>query len=199
MRIFGIILAGGEGRRMGSSDAGADKALLPLAGRPLLAHLHERLAPQVEELAVSANGDAARFAAFNLPVLPDTGSFGPLSGVLAGLQWAQSQGADAVVSAPVDAPFVPQDLTPRLLLAAGGVGPALARSGGRLHPTCGLWPVTLIPALAAFLASGVKPRVTDFAHSQGAAVADFPDDGAFTNLNTREDLAAAEARITGAA
>ncbi|MGL5010390.1 MAG: NTP transferase domain-containing protein, partial [Paracoccaceae bacterium] len=80
MRLFGVILAGGQGLRMG----GADKALLPLAGQPLLAHVIARLEPQVERLAVSANGDAARLAAFSLPVLPDDdASMGPLSGILA--------------------------------------------------------------------------------------------------------------------
>ncbi|GAB1361452.1 molybdenum cofactor guanylyltransferase [Rhodobacter sp.] len=199
MRIFGIILAGGQGRRMGTVGQGADKALLPLAGRPLIAHVCDRLEPQVEALAVSANGDPARLRRFGLPVLADDTPLGPLAGILQGLLWAGAQGADALVSAPVDAPFLPGDLTPRLILAADGPGLALARSGGRLHPTFGLWPVALAPDLAGFLASGAKPKVMDFALSQGAAIADFPDDGAFSNLNTPEDLAAAAALIGGPA
>ncbi len=195
MRIFGIILAGGQGRRMGAEGRGADKALLPLAGCPLIVHVRDRLEPQVEALAVSANGDTARLARFGLPVLPDDTPLGPLAGILQGLHWAGAQGADAVVSCPVDAPFLPGDLTPRLILAADGPGLALARSGGRLHPTFGLWPVSLAPALARFLASGAKPKVMDFALSHNAAIADFPDDGAFSNLNTPEDLAAAAALL----
>lgn len=196
MRIFGVILAGGQGRRMG----GADKALLPLAGRPLIAHALDRLEPQVEGLAISANGDPARFAPYGLTVLADQdGSHGPLSGLLAALGWAASHGATHLVTAPVDAPFLPPDLVPRLLLAAEGTGAALARSGGNDHPTCGLWPVTARAALATFLASGAKPRVRDFADSLAAARADFPADGAFANLNTPEDLATAAARIRGAA
>lgn len=194
MRIFGIILAGGEGRRMG-----ADKALLPLAGRPLLAHVRDRLEPQVEALAISANGDPARLARFGLPVLADDQPLGPLSGILAGLRWAAAQGADALVSAPVDAPFLPGDLTPRLILAADGPHLAIARAGERLHPAFGLWPVSLAPTLADFLTSGAKPKVMDFAAAHHAAVAGFPDDGAFTNLNTPQDLAAAEALLGGAA
>ena len=193
MRIFGIILAGGQGRRMG-----ADKALLPLAGRPLLAHVRERLEPQVEALAISANGDPARLAGFGLPVLADDRQLGPLSGILAGLRRAAGQGADALVSAPVDAPFLPGDLTPRLILAAGGPGLAIARAGERLHPAFGLWPVSLAPALEAFLASGAKPKVMDFAAAHHAAIAPFPDDGAFLNLNTPQDLAAAEVLLGGA-
>lgn len=196
MRIFGVILAGGQGRRMG----GADKARLPLAGRPLIAHAIDRIEPQVDRLAISANGDPARFAAFGLPVLPDgDGSHGPLSGLLAALDWAAPLGATHLVTAPTDAPFLPPDLTPRLLLAAEDTGAALARSGDNDHPTCGLWPVTATTALRAFLASGAKPRVRDFAETLRAARADFPADGAFANLNTPEDLAAAEARLKAAA
>ncbi len=196
MRIFGIILAGGEEPRIG----GVDKALLPFNGATLLDQSIARLLPQVEELALSANGDLARFGRFGLTVLPDAESRGPLSGILSGLLWAQGQGADAVVSVPVDVPFLPGDLLPRLVLAgeaSGGL--ALASSGGRLHPACALWPVGLAGALASFLASGAKERVTDFAKAHGAAMAEFPDDGAFANLNTPEDLAAAEALTRGEA
>jgi molybdopterin-guanine dinucleotide biosynthesis protein A len=185
MRIFGVILAGGQARRMG----GADKALLDMAGQPLLAHVISRFAPQVECLALSANGDAARFAGFGLPVLPDLAPHGPLSGILAGLIWAQAQGATAVVSVPVDGPFLPPDLVPRLCLAADATGMALAASHGTWHPTFGLWPVALAPALTDFLTSGVKERVRDFATAHGVQIADFPDDLAFANANTPEDLA----------
>ena len=196
MRIFGVILAGGQGRRMG----GADKATLPLAGRSLVAHVAERLEPQVERLALSANGDPARFAALRLPVLPDARSEGPLSGILSALDWAAPLGATAVVSAPTDAPFLPPDLVPRLILAGEGAGGvAMARSGGNDHPTFALWPVTLRDPLRAFLASGANPRVRAFADAHHAARADFPDDGAFANLNTAQDLALAEARLKGAA
>jgi molybdenum cofactor guanylyltransferase len=200
MRIFGVILAGGQGQRMGGSDGrGRDKALLPLAGAPLLAHVIARLEPQVERLALSANGDAARFHRFGLPVLPDHLGAGPLAGVLAALRWAAPLGATAVLSAPVDGPFLPGDLCPRLCLAAEGApkGLAVAQAGGRLHPTYALWPVALAEPLAAFLASGVKPKVMAFTTAQGAAEAHFPEPTAFDNLNTPEDLARAEALLQG--
>ena len=192
MRIFGVILAGGQGRRMAAD--GADKALVSLAGRPLVAHVIDRLNPQVEDLAISANGDAARFARYGLAVLPDTAGAGPLAGVLAALEWAAALGATAVLSVPVDGPFLPPDLCPRLCLAAETApqGLAMARAGGRTHPTFGLWPVSLAPVLAAFLASGVQPKVMDFARTHQASIADFPDDGAFDNLNAPADLARAE-------
>ena len=196
MRIFGVILAGGTGQRMG----GADKALLPLAGRPLLAHAIERLEPQVDRLALSANGSPARFAGYGLPVLADAMSQGPLSGVLAALCWAAPLGATAVITVAVDTPFFPGDLVPRLCLAAerSKTGLAIARSAGRAHPTFAHWPIGLIPSLTEFLASGAAPRLLGFAMSHGASEAPFPDDGAFSNLNTRQDLAQAEAKLRGA-
>lgn len=200
MRIFGVILAGGQGRRMNPVGGGTDKALLPFAGAPLLAQVIARFEPQVERLALSANGDAARFAAFGLPVLPDAlepdqMAAGPLEGLLAALRWAAPLGASAVLSAPVDGPFLPGDLCPHLCLAAETApsGLAIAQAGGRAHPTYGLWPVALAQPLADFLASGAKPRVMDFAQAHGAALAEFDDPTAFMNLNTPEDLQAAAA------
>lgn len=188
MRIFGTILAGGEGRRMG-----ADKALILLHGQSLATHAIARLEPQVEQLAISANGDPARFTPYNLPVLPDAALLGPLAGVLAALNWAAPLGATAVVTVAVDTPFLPGDLTPRLCLAAetSPLGLAIA-SAAKDHPTCALWPVSLAAPLAAFLASGAKPRMMDFITAHHAARAHFPDEAAFQNLNTPEDLARAQ-------
>lgn len=196
MRIFGVILAGGLARRMG----GQDKALLALGGKNLLSHVQARLEPQVERLAISANGDALRFGS-GLAVLADKTSQGPLSGVLAALDWAAPLGATAVVSVAVDTPFFPADLVPQLCLAAerssGGV--AVAVSGGIDHPTFALWPVGLRDDLRAFLASGAKTRVMDFARAHDAARAVFGDDAAFVNVNTPEDLATAAAMVGGTA
>ncbi|WP_431297829.1 molybdenum cofactor guanylyltransferase MobA [Tabrizicola sp. BL-A-41-H6] len=192
MRIFGVILAGGQARRMG----GADKALVSLAGKPLIAHVVERFAPQVEALAISANGDAGRFDRLALPVLPDADRLGPLSGILSALDWAAPLGAEAVVSVPVDAPFLPGDLVPHLVLA-GGDDVAIAVAAGHEHPVLGLWPVAVRGRLAAFLASGSKPKVLDFCAQVGAKRAEFADDRAFLNVNTPQDLARAEAVIGG--
>lgn len=195
MRVFGVILAGGESRRMGR-----EKALVPLAGRPLIAHVLDRLDPQVERVFISANGDPARFAAFGCPVIPDTRPQGPLSGVLASLTQAKAQGATHLVSTPVDTPFLPGDLVPQLLLAAEGspAGLALTSDATGDHPATALWPVALAPALAAFLAGG-GAKVTLFTAAHQAARARFPDPRAFLNLNTPEDLAAAEALLKGKA
>lgn len=176
-------------------DGGADKALVSLAGRPLVSHVQDRLEPQVERLALSANGPAVRFGFTGLPVLPDTQPQGPLSGVLAALDWAAGAGADAVVSASVDTPFLPGDLVPRLWLAGDG-GLAVAECGGRLHPTCALWPCALRVPLRNYLAAGGAKLLT-FCADHHAAQAVFPtgDPDPFLNLNTPADLALAEEAI----
>ena len=195
MRIFGVILAGGQARRLG----GADKALARLGDATLLGHVLARFEPQVERVALSANGDAGRFAAYGLPVLADGGGArGPLSGILSGLTWAAAQGATALVSVPVDGPFLPPDLVPRLCLAATDAGPALAASPGGWHPTFGLWPVALAEPLAAFLGTGATARVRDFALAHDVRIASFPDDLAFANANTAQDLTRLAALLAGA-
>lgn len=194
-RLLGLILAGGRGQRMG----GADKPLLTLGGRPVLARIAERLAPQCAAgLALSANGDASRFApVFEGPVLPDSvpGLPGPLAGILAGLDHAAAlPGVSHVLSVPGDAPFLPEDLADRLS-AAGPI--ALAASGGREHYTTALWPIALREDLRAWLAAGER-RVGAFIARHGASVVDWPTEPAdpFLNLNTPEDWAAAEALLT---
>jgi len=143
--VLGLLLAGGRARRMG----GGDKCLLELAGRPILAHVIERARPQAERLVLNANGDPGRFAAFELPVVPDsvTGFAGPLAGVLAGLEWARENEPECawVASIATDTPFFPHDLVARLHEGSEkeGADMACAASGGRPHPVFGLWPVRL--------------------------------------------------------
>ena len=133
-------------------------------------------------------------------MLPDARPAGPLSGILAALDWAAPRGATALVSVAVDTPFFPQDLVPQLVLAAERApeGLALAESGGRWHPTFGLWPMGLRDDLRATLARG-EARMMAFADRHGAVTAAFSDDRAFLNLNTPEDLARAEALLSGRA
>jgi molybdopterin-guanine dinucleotide biosynthesis protein A len=179
---------------------GADKAFVPLAGRPLLAHVLDRLEPQVERMLISANGDPARFAAFGCTVIPDAVPQGPLSGILAALTRAADLGATHLVSSPVDTPFLPGDLVPQLLLAAeqSPEGLALAHTVDGDHAATALWPVALAPALDDFLSRG-EARVTRFTEAHHAARARFADARAFMNLNTPEDIAVAEALLKGRA
>lgn len=200
MILPGVILAGGEGRRMG----GRDKALLPLAGRPLLAHVIARAEPQLSHLALNANGDPARFDAFRLAVLPDDvpDRPGPLAGVLAAMEWAAGLGARRVFTMAADTPFLPGDLVPQLLMACEScAGPVLAASPdeagvARVHPTFGAWPVALRDDLRAALAQG-RRRVMGWAEAHGAQSVTFPAPALdpFFNINTPADLARAEAAL----
>jgi molybdopterin-guanine dinucleotide biosynthesis protein A len=200
LTIAGIVLAGGLSRRMG----GGDKCLQPLAGRPLLAHIVERAAGQVTALALNANGDAARFAAFGLPVVADSVPrfAGPLAGVLAGLDWAAASDPRCthVASFAGDAPFLPRDLVARLwaAVADGRHELACAASGGRAHPVFGLWPVTLREALRrAMVEEGVR-KVDVWTARYDLVAVDFataPVDP-FFNANWPEDLAEAERLAT---
>jgi molybdenum cofactor guanylyltransferase len=197
--IAGVILAGGLATRMG----GGDKCLLMLGGRPILAHVIERLAPQVDALALNANGDPSRFVRFGLPVLPDSveGYAGPLAGVLAGLDWAHAQGAAAIVTAAADTPFFPADLVVALRSAAHAADTGLAmaltpgETGFDRHPTFGLWPVALREDLRSALARGVR-KVVAWTEPHRCARAIFHGRGEpFFNVNTPEDLARAEAML----
>ena len=200
---LGVILAGGLATRMG----GGDKGLLVLDGQTLLSRVIDRLSPQVAGIAINANGDAARFSGFGMPVVPDSidGFAGPLAGVLAGLDWAANQSADHIVTAAADTPFFPADLVPRLLMAAedADVSMALAASphptrGMLRQPTFGLWPVALRDDLRAALQGGVR-KVVQWTDSHGAALAPFQVDGfdPFFNVNTPEDMKVAQALVSG--
>lgn len=198
---LGVILAGGQARRMG----GGDKGLLRLGGQTILSHVIDRLAPQVAGLALNANGDPARFSDYGLPVVADTvdGFAGPLAGVLAGLDWAAGQGAECIVTAAADTPFFPCDLVPRLLLAAEGMAHPLALAatpdpvrGQVRHPTFGLWPVALRDDLRAALEGGLR-KVVMWTDAHDARVAEFPVGGVdpFFNVNTPDDLTRAAALL----
>jgi molybdopterin-guanine dinucleotide biosynthesis protein A len=189
----GVILAGGLARRMG----GGDKPLRPLGGRPMLEHVLARLAPQCAALAINANGDAARFAAWGLPVWPDPvpGHPGPLAGILAALEEAR---LPFVVTVPGDTPFLPGDLVARLhaARAASGATIACAASGGQAHPPVALWPRALAADLRAALLAGER-KIDRWAARHGVALADWPAEpfDPFFNANTPAELAEAEARL----
>lgn len=193
---FGVVLAGGLARRMG----GGDKPLRELGGRPILAHVVERLRPQVAGLALNANGDPARFARFGLPVWPDSvpGHPGPLAGILAAME---NSPLEWVVTVPGDGPFLPLDLVARLHAAreAAGVPLACAASGGWAHPPIALWPRRLAPALREALAAGER-KIDRWTAAIGCAEAEWPTAplDPFFNANTPEELAEATALLNSA-
>ena len=198
MLTVGVILAGGLSRRM----EGPEKSLLTLAGKPLIAHVLERLKPQVSRVVLNANDDPERFAELGLPVQPDTvpGNAGPLAGVLAGMRWTQENEPEIrfVASAATDTPFFPVDLVEMLAeatqLSEDTIG--MAASGGHRHPVFGLWPVALTDDLEAFLNSGQGGKVMRFVERHRLVEVEFPlagneDDEAgdpFFNVNTPREL-----------
>jgi molybdopterin-guanine dinucleotide biosynthesis protein A len=199
VKIVGLLLAGGQSRRMG----GGDKALRELAGVSLLDRVIARLRPQVKKLVLNANGDPARFADYGLPVVADSvpGFAGPLAGVLAGLDWAAAHAADCshIVSAATDAPFLPRDLVARLAhgLEEAGADLACAASGGRSHPVFGLWPVRLKEDLRrAVVEDGIR-KVDLFTARYKLATVEFADRPVdpFFNANRPEDFATAAALV----
>lgn len=189
------ILAGGQATRMG----GVDKSLLRLGGRTLMDRMIATLRPQCGALIVNANGDAARFAEYGLPVVTDTvpENPGPLAGILAALEWTALHRPDMewVVSVPGDTPFLPDDLVERLHPACieGNAMAACATSGGRVHPTIGLWPVNLAADLRYALTIENVRAVRDWLSRHRVAYVDWPVEpfDPFFNINTPEDVAIA--------
>jgi molybdopterin-guanine dinucleotide biosynthesis protein A len=195
-RVIGVLLAGGQARRMG----GGDKCLRQLGERTILEHVIARARPQVAVLVLNANGDPARFAAFGPPVVADVvaGFAGPLAGVLTGMEWARTHRPECpwIATIATDTPFFPTDLVARMLsaLAREGADLACAASGGRTHPVFGLWPVALADDLrAAMVDEGMRKVDVWTARHRLAEVAFATDPiDPFFNTNRPEDLAEAE-------
>lgn len=197
--LVGVILGGGSSTRMGR-----DKLLMPVAGKPMLAHAVERLAPQVQQMVLSANGDPARFSAFGMPVVSDAigVGLGPLAGLHAAMIWAKSNAPAArfVASVPADSPFFPTDLVRRLAEEQKPEAIALAASSGGTHSVFGLWPVLLFDDLEEFLTSGASPKVLTYAGRHAPRFVHFADIALpngeaidpFFNVNTPDDARRAE-------
>jgi molybdopterin-guanine dinucleotide biosynthesis protein A len=201
-QTLGLILDGGRGRRMG----GADKGLVRLAGRPMLAYAIDRLRPQCAALAISANGDPARFDGFDLPILPDDPPdfSGPLAGIVAGLDHCARNAPRLIFAASIaaDTPFAPGDFVARLHQARRGEGAeiAVAASGGRAHHVAALWPVAVADELRRALVDEGLSKVESVLRRFRVAIVDWPAArfDPFFNLNAPEDLACAEALLRDA-
>ena len=193
---LGLVLAGGQARRMG----GGDKALLRVGGATILHRVLARLRPQCSAIILNANGDPARFAATGLPVVADDvpGFAGPLAGILAGLDWAAAHVPEVafVGSVPGDCPFLPRDLIGRLHAARAKADTPLAcaKSGNWRHPVVGLWPVALRQDLRHALVGEDLHKIEMWTGRHGVALAEWPDQPVdpFFNVNTPEDAARAE-------
>ena len=198
MTIVGVILAGGQSRRMG----GGDKFLREICGKRMLDHVLARLGSQVDQLILSANGNEESLRSCALPIVEDGGyaGCGPLAGILAALRWGEAQfGGDTVlISVPADTPFIPFDLATRLIgpLARNGDA-AIASSRGRSHYATAAWPVRISAAMENWLQRGRTFAVRDFLRFRGITTVDFSDAPHDPFFNVNEPLDLEEAQIVG--
>jgi molybdenum cofactor guanylyltransferase len=206
--LVGVVLAGGEGRRMGE---GALKPLRLLGGKPMVAHVVERLRLQVMDLVVVANDRSADFRALKVPVIPDLPDvqrvakkegrrLGPLAGILAGMEWSLENHPHSgwIVTVPADVPFLPLDLTVRLCGHMHVPEPdvLMVRHGRRREHTIGVWSVKLAADLRSAVLEEGQRRVETFAQRYRFAELVWPGSAApFLNVNTPEQLKVAQARL----
>ena len=178
--LTGIILAGGEGRRMD----GQDKGWIELNGKPLVQWVLERLAPQVQDCVISANRNLARYQTLNVPVVNDNEVYlGPLAGIAHALRQIKTEYALVV---PTDAPLLPHDLA-QLLLKELPASLVICHDGERLQPLFGIYHRTLADSIFTFLESGQR-KLTGWCMAQNPKIVTIGDISAFTNLNTPEEL-----------
>jgi len=182
-QVTGIVLAGGRGSRMG----GVDKGLQPLRGKPMVAWVLERLAPQVDEIVVNANQNLDGYAGFGHRVVPDSlgGFAGPLAGLHAGLLAAAHPLA---VTVPCDSPFLPLDLVRRLKEELGENDLAVAKTGDQPHPVFALVRRSVLPHLERFLAGGGRKIDAWYATLAVIEVSFDDQPEAFRNINTLDEL-----------
>jgi molybdopterin-guanine dinucleotide biosynthesis protein A len=196
MNILGVLLAGGQARRMG----GGDKGLSMISGRSMIELIIERAKSQVSKLIINANGDTERFEKFGLEVTSDVikGFAGPLAGVLTGLEWARFNAprVNWVATFPTDAPFMPLDLVQRLVSSVdvNGADLACACSNGQSHPVFGLWPVNLADDLRRAMVDERVRKIDSWTARYKLAEVDFSEKhyDPFFNINAPEHLIEAE-------
>lgn len=186
--IAAVVLAGGEGRRIGGA-----KPQRTLAGRTLLERALGQASAFSDLTAVAVRGLPPAAADSGLALIEDAPWEGPLGGLAAALAFARAHGRSAVLTLPCDMPLIPTDLASRLAATLGGHGAALAASRGRLHPVCGLWRVETLDELPAYVATGQR-SLKGFAAAIGRVTAEWPAGPVdpFFNVNTADDLARAE-------
>ena len=184
--VTGLVLAGGMGRRMDSRD----KGLVEFRGKPMVAHVIERLAPQVDGLIMNANRSLDQYGAFGHPVISDevSGFAGPLAGLHAGLRVCKTP---FIVTVPCDSPFLPTDLVARLYeaLQENIAELAVAKTGDQAQPVFALYSATLLASLTQFLESGGR-KIDAWYSAHRVVELPFADESAFANINTSAELQA---------
>lgn len=202
-RLPCAILGGGAGTRLNINANDDAKPLVPLGGRPLIARVYDRIAPQCGQVIIISGHHRLAASLPGVPLRPDVigqpgATLGPLAGVLTALEWAAEAvpGAGHVLTVPCDTPFLPGDLSARLAGAAGPDIIAVATSNSRVHHIVALWPVAQATALRAAIQTdglrAIKHWLARSPHRQvgfgGPAAGPDP----FFNVNTPADLARAE-------
>lgn len=195
-RTIGLVLAGGQARRMG----GGDKAFIEIGGRKILDRVLARLKPSCVSVVLNANGDPQRFVPWGLPVIADSVKdfAGPLAGILAGMDWTARNypAIEWMVSVPGDCPFLPEGLVERLhaVRIEQNKKLACAQSGDWRHPVVGLWNVRLREDLRKALVVEDLHKIEVWTARHGVAIATWPDQPVdpFFNVNSPEDVAQAE-------
>lgn len=189
-KTLGVVLAGGQSRRMGEED----KTLMSLAGVPLTKLVLDRITPQVDSAIINTNADENSFQQFGMPVLADTipGYAGPLAGILTALKYAQQNQCSRVASVAADTPFFPDDFVERLS-ACSSHDIVLAGSGGHRQPTFGLWSVSIVDDLERFLTDGDERKIMRFVQRHSWTTVEFDalspnDPDPFFNINSPEDM-----------
>ncbi len=214
--VAGVILAGGKGRRL-FADRPGEKALVKLGRKPMIAHVIERLAPQVLELAIATTGQGAsanklrKLVGKDVAIIGDTiaekdgGPIGPLGGLLAGLEWAKRSApyCTLLITVPADVPFIPLDLVPRLAghMHVVETDVLVVRAGARRHQALALWSTKIVGALRQAIERDGVRKVEDFIARLRAAELAWPRrllrPDPFHNVNTPADLKRAELRLRG--
>lgn len=185
--LTGVILAGGEGRRMD----GRDKGWIELAGKPMVELVLKRLAPQVNSCMISANRNLERYRALNVPVVNDGDVYlGPLAGIVTALE---AMSTDFALVVPTDAPLLPIDLA-QLLMESGTNNLVICHDGERLQPLFGLYHRSLAPSIREYLASGQR-QLTRWSLSRQPEIVTISDTFAFSNLNTETERTRIEALL----
>jgi molybdopterin-guanine dinucleotide biosynthesis protein A len=187
--VTGLILAGGQSRRMG----GVDKGLQNFRGKRLVDHVYERLAPQVGGIIINANQNHDAYRTLGVRGVSDAiGNFaGPLAGLHSGLSVSRRP---YLVSVPCDSPFLPDDLVARLYagLLGAGADVAVAKTGDQPHPVFCLARHGVLDHLADFLKNGGRKFDSWYATLRVSEVAFDDEVEAFSNINTSDELKAFE-------
>ena len=202
--VMGVVLAGGQGRRLGF----VNKPLVKIGGKTVLSHILARMSPQLDEIIINANAAHDAYRDYGLEIVADElgGFLGPLSGVLTAMDWVamNKAGVSHVLTFPGDAPFIPHDLAKRLVGAVNDAGqtdkPCLARavSGGRANPVVGLWPIAIRSELRDSLVNKDIRKIDRF--TADYPMQDVQFDGVpdpFFNINTEDDVKIADRILNG--